>query len=116
MTSLKEGGGIVAGFFTVTRNLKFRIRVGPAQRVESVSFSAKYGRLFTSSVYHKLIHLSFRLERTVGNDFRIVQLYITTVNKAAPIHLQWHSGSNSTHAAGGEEEASINPALLGREG
>ena len=42
---VKGGDGIVAGFFTVTRNLKFRIRVGPAQRVESVSFSAKYGWL-----------------------------------------------------------------------
>ena len=45
LIDVKGGGGIVAGFFTVTRNLKFRIRVGPAQRIESVSFSAKYGRL-----------------------------------------------------------------------
>ena len=47
---VKGGDGIVAGFFTVTRNLKFRIRAGPAQRVESVSFSAKYGR--TNSLTH----------------------------------------------------------------
>ncbi|EDR07635.1 uncharacterized protein LACBIDRAFT_327502 [Laccaria bicolor S238N-H82] len=93
----EEGGGIVAGFFTVTRNLKFRIRAGPAQRIESVSFSAK-------------------LERTAGDDFRIIQLYITTVNKAAPIHLHGLFGSDSTHAAGREEEASINPALLEKKG
>lgn len=53
-----------------------------------------------------------RLERTVGDDFRIVQLYITTVNQAAPVHLHEMFVSDRPHAAGEDEEASINPALL----
>jgi len=71
---------------------------------------------FTTSMYHKLISFAVRLERTVGDDFRIIQLYITTVNKAVPVNLHRLFGSDRPHAAGGDEEASINPALLGREG
>ena len=113
---VKGGGGIVAGFFTITRNLKFSIRVGPAQRVESVSFSARYGRPIHYALCHKLILFAVRLERTVGDNFRIIQLYITTVNKATPVHLHGLFGSDRPHAAGEDEDASINPALLGREG
>ena len=71
---------------------------------------------FTTSFYHKLIPFAAGLERTVSDDFRIIQLYITTVNKPAPVHLHGLFGSARPHAAGGDEEASINPALLGREG
>ncbi|KAF8957585.1 hypothetical protein BDZ97DRAFT_1845699 [Flammula alnicola] len=77
----KEGeqhsaGGIVAGFFVVTRSMKFRIRVGPAQRLSFNSFSAKIDENPDAQ------------PGPDGTRLRITQLFITSVDKAAPIHLQ----------------------------
>ncbi|KAJ3504042.1 hypothetical protein NLJ89_g8149 [Agrocybe chaxingu] len=70
-------GGIVAGFFVVTRSMKFRIRAGPAQRLSYNTFSAK---VETDAQV---------LGQDSGEGHRqITELFITHVDKAAPIHLQ----------------------------
>ncbi|CAA7263069.1 unnamed protein product [Cyclocybe aegerita] len=71
-----SSGGIVAGFFVVTRSMKFRIRAGPAQRLSYNVFSAKVA---TDG-------------QAPGSDSgegcrQITELFITHVDKAAPIHL-----------------------------
>jgi hypothetical protein len=70
-------GGIIAGFFVVTRSLKFRIRAGPAQRQSLNSFTAKVeeGPIITAEG-----------RKEVG--LRISQLFITSVEKAVPVHLR----------------------------
>ncbi|KAJ3782395.1 hypothetical protein GGU10DRAFT_275605 [Lentinula aff. detonsa] len=62
--------GIVAGYFIITRTLKFRIRAAPAKNYTHVSFSAKY--------------------KSIGDrDTRqIVQLFYTSMSKPAPVHIQ----------------------------
>ncbi|KAJ3995515.1 hypothetical protein F5050DRAFT_1573410 [Lentinula boryana] len=62
--------GIVAGYFIITRTLKFRIRAAPAKNYTHVSFSAKY-------------------ESIGDRDTRqIVQLFYTSTSKPAPVHIQ----------------------------
>ncbi|EPQ55434.1 hypothetical protein GLOTRDRAFT_121554 [Gloeophyllum trabeum ATCC 11539] len=73
----KEGDdkvGIVAGFFNVTRKMKLRIRAAPAQRHTQVTFSAKIDH--DSSV-----------AGDSGDNRRIIHLWQTRVDKAAPINL-----------------------------
>ncbi|KAF9457645.1 hypothetical protein BDZ94DRAFT_1175100 [Collybia nuda] len=65
--------GIVAGSFAVTRSLKLRIRAGPAQTINYTVFSAKIVQ--DSSIND-------------GDKRRIIQIFITSMVKAAPIHLQ----------------------------
>jgi len=60
--------GIVAGFFVVTRSLKFKIRASDAQSLSYNSFSARISQ--------------------EGNQTRITELFLTSYNRAAPIHLQ----------------------------
>jgi len=65
--------GIVAGFFVVTRTLKFRIRAAPAQMNAFVTFSAK---------------IEQGSQDQNGDQRRIVQLLLTCIDKSPPIHLQ----------------------------
>ncbi|KAF9021450.1 hypothetical protein BDZ89DRAFT_1071409, partial [Hymenopellis radicata] len=58
---------VVAGFAVITRSLKFRIRVGPAQVLTSAAISLK-------------------LEEEDGKRV-ISQMFFTSTDKAAPIHL-----------------------------
>ncbi|KAF5311357.1 hypothetical protein D9611_012640 [Ephemerocybe angulata] len=68
---------IVAGFFGVKRLSTFRVRVGPAERHQQISFSAK-------------------IENSGGVDgSRISELFISSSHKAAPIHLQPIPGQSS---------------------
>jgi len=67
-------GGIIARFFVVTRSLKFRIRAGPAQRQSLNSFTAKIEEDPATAVGHK------------EDGLRISQLFITSVEKAIPVH------------------------------
>ncbi|KDR67202.1 hypothetical protein GALMADRAFT_80058 [Galerina marginata CBS 339.88] len=89
----KDGGTdpevIVAGFFVVTRSMKFRIRAGPAQRLSYNSFSAKFAGPPDAE----------------GSRRRIAQLVITTLDVAAPIHLQGIPHAESANQG-------IDPALL----
>ncbi|KAF8919171.1 hypothetical protein CPB85DRAFT_1429803 [Mucidula mucida] len=59
--------GVVAGFAVITRSMKFRIRVGPAQMLTSAMISLK-------------------LEEEDGKRV-ISQMFFTSTDKAAPIHL-----------------------------
>ncbi|KJA13096.1 hypothetical protein HYPSUDRAFT_60084 [Hypholoma sublateritium FD-334 SS-4] len=69
-------GGVVAGFFIGTRSMKFRIRAGPAQQLSYNSFSAR-------------IEEKADVEPSAedGSRLRITELFITSVHKAAPIHI-----------------------------
>ncbi|KAJ3856417.1 hypothetical protein EV368DRAFT_32483 [Lentinula lateritia] len=64
--------GIVAGYLIITRTLKFRIRATPAKNYTHVS----------------LVQGSDRNEEKSVDSRRIVQLFYTSVNKAAPVHIQ----------------------------
>ncbi|PPR02549.1 hypothetical protein CVT26_012017 [Gymnopilus dilepis] len=64
---------IVAGSFIVTRSMKFRIRAAPAQRLNHNIFSAKVQRNKSG--------------QEEDGQFLITQLFITSVQNAAPIHL-----------------------------
>ncbi|TFK45414.1 hypothetical protein OE88DRAFT_1639926 [Heliocybe sulcata] len=69
----KEGDdnvGVVAGFCTITRTMKLRIRAAPAQRTTQCAVDRD-----TSD------------PAETGDNRRIVNLWQTTVDKAAPIHL-----------------------------
>ncbi|KAF8901933.1 hypothetical protein CPB84DRAFT_1846630 [Gymnopilus junonius] len=66
---------IVAGSFVVTRSMKFRIRAGPAQRLSHNIFSVKIEQ-------DKSIPADDE-----GSQFRITHMFITSVEKAAPIHM-----------------------------
>ncbi|PPQ83721.1 hypothetical protein CVT25_006125 [Psilocybe cyanescens] len=85
--------GIVAGSFVVTRSMKFRIRAGRAQRLNHNIFSAK---IDTDHSAQPDIN---------GSKRRITGFFITSLDKAAPIHLQ---GVPPQPA----ETTTINPALL----
>ncbi|KAF8058518.1 hypothetical protein FPV67DRAFT_1522717 [Lyophyllum atratum] len=71
--SPENEAGIVAGCFVVTRSLKFRIRAAPAQSNTTVVFSAKIDR--DPSIQD-------------GDPRRIMHMFQTISDKAAPIHLQ----------------------------
>ncbi|KAF6752267.1 hypothetical protein DFP72DRAFT_1070581 [Ephemerocybe angulata] len=66
-----EKNVVVAGFFSVKRLSTFRVRVGPAERHQYISFSAK-------------------IENSGGgvDGSRISELFISSSHKAAPINLQ----------------------------
>ncbi|KIM36908.1 hypothetical protein M413DRAFT_448832 [Hebeloma cylindrosporum] len=72
-------GGIIAGFFEVTRSLKYRIRAGPAQRESHNIFSSKVEDLGK--------------EESGDRKLRISEFFVTSVNKAVPVHLQNLPGS-----------------------
>ncbi|KAJ3741589.1 hypothetical protein DFH05DRAFT_1578844 [Lentinula detonsa] len=76
-----ERVGIVAGYFIITRTLKFRIRAASAKNYTHVSFSAKI------SNNPDLVQTS---EKSSGDrDTRqIVQLFYTSMSKPAPVHIQ----------------------------
>lgn len=95
---LSPQSGIVAGFVSVTRSLRFRIRAAPAQTTANIIFSAKCVAIITTSA-SAIAFLTIVLCR-IGRDStppadgsqddgrRIVQFFQTSVDKAAPIHLQ----------------------------
>ncbi|KAF9445550.1 hypothetical protein P691DRAFT_675366 [Macrolepiota fuliginosa MF-IS2] len=66
--------GIVAGYFVVTRSMKFRIRAAPARTLQHCFFSAK-------------VEEGTQTEQGPGNRL-ISELFITSISKQAPIHLQ----------------------------
>ncbi|KZT27191.1 hypothetical protein NEOLEDRAFT_1061311 [Neolentinus lepideus HHB14362 ss-1] len=66
--------GIVAGFCTITRTMRLRIRAAPAQRTTQCTFSVKIDRDASGSAGSE-------------DNRRIVQLWQTAVDKAAPIHF-----------------------------
>ncbi|KAF8815049.1 hypothetical protein BYT27DRAFT_7201146 [Phlegmacium glaucopus] len=71
-TNSEEGaisgpGGIVAGFFVVTRSMKWKIRASAAQTLSYNSFSARISQ--------------------EGGQTRITELLLTFHVQAAPIHL-----------------------------
>ncbi|PPQ79996.1 hypothetical protein CVT24_003851 [Panaeolus cyanescens] len=70
----EKEAGIIAGFFVVTRSSHIRIRVGPAQRLNYNSFSAKVVSPPSSTPQNP--------------QYRISQLFITSLDEAAPIHLE----------------------------
>ncbi|KAG5653668.1 hypothetical protein H0H81_011420 [Sphagnurus paluster] len=80
----QAGTEIVAGWFVVTRSLKFLIRDTPAKTVETVAFSAKIAK--DPSVQS-------------GDMQRIVELFQTVSDQAAPIHLQGEGGTSITATA-----------------
>ncbi|KAF8635326.1 hypothetical protein AX17_003945 [Amanita inopinata Kibby_2008] len=61
--------GIVAGSYVLTRSLKFRVRVTPAQTTSHVVFSAK-------------------VRKWQGEERRIVEMFVTSVDKPVPVHFQ----------------------------
>ncbi|KAG5640601.1 hypothetical protein H0H81_011792, partial [Sphagnurus paluster] len=83
---------IVAGWFIVTRSLKFRIRVGHAQTIETIAFSAKNVPLCPAPPQTNIDPAIHRIIRDAsvksGNQQRIVELFQTVSDQAAPIHLQ----------------------------
>ncbi|TFK34124.1 hypothetical protein BDQ12DRAFT_727167 [Crucibulum laeve] len=89
--SPSEKSGIVAGFFVVTRTMKFRIRASPAQNNGYNSFSAK-------------IDQDPGAPSAAEDNWRITQLFLTTENKAAQIHLK--------SAAEPFDTATVNPSLI----
>ncbi|SJK99109.1 uncharacterized protein ARMOST_02395 [Armillaria ostoyae] len=62
-----EEAGFVAGFVDVTRSMKFRIRAGPAQ-------------------IHTYISLSMKVAQE-GDQRTVSQMFYTSVDKAAEVHL-----------------------------
>ncbi|KAK0444605.1 uncharacterized protein EV420DRAFT_1573820 [Desarmillaria tabescens] len=62
-----DESGIVAGFVDVTRSMKFRIRVGPAQ-------------------IHTYISVSMKIAQD-GDQRAVSQMFYTSVDKAAELHL-----------------------------
>ncbi|KAF8161662.1 hypothetical protein B0H34DRAFT_806824 [Crassisporium funariophilum] len=76
--------GLVAGFFIVTRTMKFRIRAGPAQNLSYNSFSAQISRDPNGHLGSGKI------------PYRISQLFITSLARPAPIHLQGISKAEDT--------------------
>ncbi|KAF8990717.1 hypothetical protein BDQ17DRAFT_1371586 [Cyathus striatus] len=84
---VKEGGGdkegLVAGFFVVTRDLKFRIRAGPARRSSFNSFSAK-------------IESDTSIPTTLGDRRRVTEFFITLVDYAAPVHFAHPTGAGAS--------------------
>ncbi|KAF5355124.1 hypothetical protein D9756_005712 [Leucocoprinus leucothites] len=74
-TSGMDQDGIVSGYFIVTRSLRFRIRVGPAQNLQHCFFSAKIKN-----------GQGDKGEGDSGSPV-ISELFITSINKQAPIHL-----------------------------
>ncbi|KAF8176942.1 hypothetical protein BJ912DRAFT_1063756 [Pholiota molesta] len=68
-------GGIISGFFVIKSSMKFRIRAGPAQRFNFNTFSAK------------IDHKPEAEPAGDGSRLRITELFITSIQKAAPIHF-----------------------------
>ncbi|KAJ3756634.1 hypothetical protein EV360DRAFT_84785 [Lentinula raphanica] len=69
-----DTAGIVAGYFIITRTLKFRIRAAPAKNITHVSFSAK---------------ISHEPGAEKSSDTKqIVQLFYTFKSIPAPVHFQ----------------------------
>ncbi|KAH9485882.1 hypothetical protein JR316_0002797 [Psilocybe cubensis] len=86
-----EHEGIVAGSFVVTRSMKFRIRAAPAQRLNHNIFSAK-------------INIDPTAQPDItGSKRRISEFFLTSFDKAAPIHLQ---------SIPQKEPATVDPSML----
>ncbi|KAG5633883.1 hypothetical protein H0H81_004599 [Sphagnurus paluster] len=80
----QAGTEIVAGWFVVTRYLKFLILDAPAETIETIAFSAKVAQ--DPSVKS-------------GDKKRIVELFQTVSDQAAPIHLPGIGGTSITATA-----------------
>ncbi|KAJ4479224.1 hypothetical protein J3R30DRAFT_3404038 [Lentinula aciculospora] len=81
--------GIVTGYFIITRTLKFWIRATPAKNYTHVSLSAKIANVPDASQGS-----DESVKTSGGGDTRrIIQLFYTSVSKAAPVHIQ---GANRT--------------------
>lgn len=95
--------GIVAGFLIVTRALKFRIRVSPAQLQTIITINAKY---FVYSLWQmKALIRSNRIEQDAaavadehGDRRRIVHLFMTMTDKRPPIHFPHPRSTNPEDA------------------
>lgn len=73
--------------------MKFRIRAGPAQQLSYNSFSARYATCTpcASLPADQLCRIEEKadVERSAedGSRLRITELFLTSVHKAAPIHI-----------------------------
>ncbi|OJA15370.1 hypothetical protein AZE42_12349 [Rhizopogon vesiculosus] len=70
-----DESSVVAGTLIVTRNMKFRIRAGPAQRQTHINFSAR-------------VEQDPSIQADEHDDHRrITSFYHTSVDKTPPIHF-----------------------------
>ncbi|KDQ56211.1 hypothetical protein JAAARDRAFT_36394 [Jaapia argillacea MUCL 33604] len=67
--------GLVAGYFVIDRTSKFRIRAAPAHRTMTCTFSAKIDDIPSVEADEH------------GDKRRIVHMFQTSLNEAAPIHF-----------------------------